>query len=428
VEHLILLLVALGRWIDRRFQKPLRLAVPDLDRLLRDPRGTLAGQSITIGPARRYGSAIFLALAAALLGGLLTLLCYALLVGAGNVPANRRRELVPFFWLAVSFVLWLSVWLVLRRLRGGSMVLSAAGVELHHRRSVVCCPWALFNAAGQPFHPRPDRMLLPVVPAAIPAVELREDEAVRATGERVKARQLRFKSGTEAVLQPLYEVPLGELGFLLLQLGHALGGDLPAGAAGPRASPMGEAVLGPAAKIGRDGWITVRLTRLAFPPFCCDCGAPTNQVQEFYGHTRLLRLGRFLNIEGGEFAACWIPVCESCQGENRRRYRRAILRGIGLGVGLPFVGSAALALALQEAVFLLAFIPVEVIGGLIGLAIGGTVGKRKTPPVHLERYQPAQGTIAIRFRWPEYGERLVAFLQTREGTGERAALGTTFPA
>src|SRR5262249_22658975 len=56
MEHLLILILELILWLDRRSQKPLRKAIPNLNRLLLDPAKTLAAEPISIGPARRYFS------------------------------------------------------------------------------------------------------------------------------------------------------------------------------------------------------------------------------------------------------------------------------------------------------------------------------------------------------------------------------------
>jgi len=413
VEHLLIVLVELGRWIDRSFQKSLKKAIPEFDHLLRDPRGTLAGGPITIGPAKKYGSGIFIGLLVALIGSALAFLVFVL--AAGPNAGNREPHLILILLLILLVILLGSFWVVFYLLRGGQATLTLGGVELAYRGTVVACPWALFNAAGQPFLPRPDRMLLPVSSAAIPFVEQRGEENVQATGERVNTRQLKFKSGTEAALRPLYEVNLADLGGLLLRLGRVLGLTLPEGLALPADEPVRAIPVPSPDPPDRNGWITVRLTRLVFPPFCCDCGRATDQVKEFIGHAALLRLGRYLTLESGESARFHVPLCGDCQQETGARFRRIVFKGVVVGLVIGLLLTAALTLLFRDADFLwiLAF-PLGLLGGLHGLGIGRRVAKEKTQPVRLERYSPSRGTIAIRFRWRAYGERLFAYLEAQE--------------
>src|SRR5262245_28130410 len=357
VEHLILVLVEFARWIDRRLQKPLARVVPDLDRLLRDPRGTLKQQPVVIGPARRPASLILFTLALTLAGWVVGFVILIVLLGAGAVPRNQRGVPVAVFYSGLLIVLAVSFWLVRRWLRGGQLVLTPEGAELHYRQWVVFLPWAVFNAPGQPFLPRYDHTLLPASRAALPFIELREHDLVRATGLRVKAYPLRIKPEGEVVLRSLYEVPLDDLGPFLLQLGRALGDALPDGSAVPAEAPAPELAAEAPARLEPDGWITARLTRLEFPPFCCDCGAGTDEAEEFVGHVVVADFGRFFRVEGGEFAVLRIPVCGDCRREGQRRSRRAALWGLGLGAGLPLLVSAAL--VLFDPVALLVLLPLD---------------------------------------------------------------------
>ena len=157
----------------------------------------------------------------------------------------------------------------------------------------------LFNVIGRPFRPRNDRILLPVLPAAVPFVETEKANVV-ARGPQVKTRIFSVKSANQVSLRAHYEVDAMELGVLLLQLGRLLGGEPAGRRAVIEASDTGRLAPLPSVSNGRDGWLTVSLTRLLFPPFCCDCGMRTEETQEFQGYAALLRLGSWLNIEGGE--------------------------------------------------------------------------------------------------------------------------------
>jgi hypothetical protein len=407
--------VEFARWLDRRFQKSLRRAVPELDRLLKDPRGTLAGQAVFIGPDRKYPSSILLGLALWLI--VLVLIGVGLLAGPPNALGKLPSGLLVLLVGAMALVLIGFIWLVLQLRRGGEVVLTEDGVELRYRRSVVICPWALFNAPGQPFLPRYELLLLPVAPEAVPFVEVREDGTPCAAGQRIKTKQLRFKSAGEAALAALYEVHVGELGKLLLRLGRELGAALPANSAMHLTTP-GEASSAAAAPavMDKNGWITARLTRLVFPPFCCDCGAATDQYLEFRGYGRLLRLGRSFTIESNQFATLGVPVCRACQRDNWWKYYKTSLAGLGLGLAVPLVIILALYLAAGLVMPIWMVIVTIGFGAMIGGLVGELVGRRLAAPVKLERYAPSQGTIAIRFRWPAYGERLLAFIHAQEGT------------
>src|SRR5437588_10557371 len=103
-------------WADNLFQKSLRRAIPDLDRLLVDPAGTLEWQVITVGPTRRYASGIFIGLLLTLGGGVLTLGLFALLVSLlvndpKQGPPLRRPELRVTALILLAVVLVGSFWL-----------------------------------------------------------------------------------------------------------------------------------------------------------------------------------------------------------------------------------------------------------------------------------------------------------------------------
>jgi hypothetical protein len=268
-------------------------------------------------------------------------------------------------------------------------------------------------------------MLLPVSPPGIPFVEARVEGALQATGDSVRTKQFRFRSGTEARMKPLYEVKLDELGALLLRLGRALGEDLPRAAAAALEYPVAEKPVVPLATVGADGWVTVRLTRLVFPPFCCDCGAPTNQAQEFRGYAMTLRFGSLFHLEGGEFTRRKVPLCRTCQAEMRRAARTGALKGLGIGLGLAVLATLILWATSHKVQVFWMLLPLGLTGSLAGSAIGQAVGRRNAAPVQLRNFSSSKGTIAIRFRWPEYGERLLAFMEIQDAAPTPILSGTS---
>src|SRR5437016_11462918 len=333
MEHLVILAIHLVRWLDGLSLKPLRKVVPNLTQLYGNPKATLADRAVDIGPARRYASSIALGL-------LIALLVFAAgmpLVGAVLGRPNRPlAQAVPLVLGSAVLLGAASVWLMLRVLRGGEMTLTPDGVMISHRGTVVTCPWALFNVIGRPFRPRNDRILLPVLPAAVPFVESEKANVV-ARGPGVKTRIFSVKSANQVSLRAHYEVDAMELGALLLQLGRLLGGESAGRRAVTEATDAARLVPLPSVSNGRDGWLTVSLTRLLFPPFCCDCGMRTEETQEFQGYAALLRLGSWLNIEGGEHVRVLAPVCFACQRKNRSRYWKTLFKGIALALMLPGV-------------------------------------------------------------------------------------------
>src|SRR5207244_9850235 len=150
-----------------------------------------------------------------------------------------------------------------------------------------------------------------------------------AHGAEVKARQLQLIASNEVILPARYEVAAGDLGELLLQLGRRLGQGLPKGTPPPeayRVQYLDEQVPTP----DPAGWITAYLTRLRFPPHCCDCCEPTTATLRFHVEPRgewflgqLTNTSRSLELP--------IPVCPTCQARIRARQHEAGPRRPGPG-------------------------------------------------------------------------------------------------
>lgn len=412
IGHLIGVFI---RWLDRRSQKPLDRVVGDLEQLLVDPADYFRYQELSIGPWRRWGSGLSLAL----------LLWFGLFVfmGLSALEVNPPDPVKHFLIAALLLSGPLCFWAAMHWLRGGSCVLDAAGARFVHRGVEVFCPWSLFSGPGQAIihsHRGRNRMELPVAAEAVPLVEARRNDVAFAYGMTIKTRQLRFRSADEAILKDLYRVKPDELAWLLLHLGRSLGSSpaLRQNASGRQAEneAVEETASSPPAVLGADGWMTVRLTRLVFPPRCCACGAATTERQTFRAFTPLLRLGRFLNLEGSEHFCLDIPVCPTCRREARRRYRRTfaktflIVEGIAAGGGF-LIGSLIALLAGDPKLF--PFLPLVLAfsAGFLGLVfagfIGNWAGRKASAPVKVERYLPDKGTVALRFRRSAYTELML---------------------
>ena len=220
----IFLFAELVIWIDRLFEKSLQRVLPDLERLRADPAAVLDEGPLTIGPARRYGTGVALGLLASGPGLLIALLVFVALVDPPQGPPNRSPAIQATLGALLVGVPLGSIWLVLRWLRGGHLVLHRQGVELRYRRWTVFCPWELFDRDGLPEQQRRDRLRLPIAPAAVPyVVATRRDGYCLPEGQLIRTRQFRLCSPNEAVLIALYEVRLAEIGPLLLHLGRILG-------------------------------------------------------------------------------------------------------------------------------------------------------------------------------------------------------------
>jgi hypothetical protein len=399
---MVLLVRGVLVWLDRQSERSVLQALPDLDRLLLDPHRELQGRAVVIGPARRYGRAIFLGL---IFGFLAWWAAVVLLMLAHNgAPAARPAS----SFLLVLLVLFpaASIYVMLRWVRGGEVTLRENEVELSYRGTVVVCPWALFHTAGQPFNPDPDRIVLPVVAAAVPLVQARRDGDVVAEGLRVNTPQLWFRSPGEMALRALYEVNALELGKVLLHLGRILG-TAAVGTTPALDFPVTETAEPGPARADRGGWLTVSLTRLTFPPACCQCGAATRGRQKFLAAEAFFDLSRLAHPTRSASVPVWVPVCYACQTANNQKLNRAILNGLGAGVVLIFVAAFALLLWPANLLLVLVFALSVVLGPLLGTLVFYQLGKERVMPVEVGSYSPRRGTVAIRFRRQEYSEELL---------------------
>src|SRR5262249_23017383 len=168
-------------------------------------------------------------------------------------------------------------------------------------------------------------------------------------GMAVKTRQIHFRSPQEVIFRNLYRVKPDELSCLLLQLGRSLAlsssarkelsaqtqsqGDFQTHQ--PAENSAVEAMASsPPATSETDGWISASLTHLVFPHWCCNCGAATTSTKAFRAFTPLLRLGRFLNIEGAEHLWIRVPMCKACHGDTSKRYQKAFWRTFLMVLGI----------------------------------------------------------------------------------------------
>jgi hypothetical protein len=374
--------------------RPLEGLLPDLEDLLERPAPYLAGRPVTVGPRRMYGLAALFGVAGA-----------AFLLSCVLGPLSGER-----LALGVGLLVGGSVWLGWSLLmRGHELVLRHDGVEVKYLDTTVWCPWALFNADGKPVVADSDSprvgLTLPVNPDAVPFVELRRNEAPVAHGAEVKTRQWVFTAADEAVLPARYEVRADELGALLLHLGRKLGGALPKGAPPPEAFRTEGLEEVPAAP-GPAGWITVYLTRLRFPARCCDCGEPTSYhltvhvepgLDKFVGG--MTGTSRSLELP--------VPVCDACQEDLRARQQRGSSTGTSLGAlaGLLGVGWFVLRGGLAFNTLAVLALGGLAVGGIAGFLIGTFVSRQL--PVQVRRYDPARGTLSLRFRNPDYAAQVL---------------------
>jgi hypothetical protein len=375
--------------------RPLHSVVPDLDELLEEPDGYLRRAPVEIGPRRMYG-----------LSALFAVPGLALLLSCAWTRSVDGERLAMGVGLLLGAGVWLG-WSVL--MRGHRLVLHPEGVEVIFQGTTVWALWALFNADGAPFVADSDSprvgLKLPVAPEAVPFVELRRDGSLVAQGAQVKARQWLFTGSDEVVLPARYEATAGELGALLLGLGRRLGRALPRGAPPPEAYAVADLDAVPAPDPA--GWVTVSLTRLAFPARCCLCEEATGEtlhvtVDAGWDHL----VGPV--VEQTRQAGLDVPLCPSCRDGIRARQARGSSLGLRLGalLGAGAAGLYALARGAGDVGTLLLFALGGVaVGGIVGFLAGTSLARDL--PVQVRGYSPAHGTLSIRFRNPAYTARVL---------------------
>jgi tRNA A-37 threonylcarbamoyl transferase component Bud32 len=150
-----------------------------------------------------------------------------------------------------------------------------------------------------------------------------------------------------------------------------------------------------------DGWISVQLTCLRFPPMCSDCGAATtNTLTWNFAH-----VGRFP-----------FPLCNICKTRFQRRRRKGILIGMGLVEVLVLIHCLFFLLTTgditREQVLKFHF-GLGIIFLLPFVFFAYTVAAR-TAPVKIRRYSPVDGTVEVRFGSAEYAETFVASIRAWE--------------
>jgi hypothetical protein len=171
----------------------------------------------------------------------------------------------------------------------------------------------------------------------------------------------------------------------------------------------------PAATL-QNGWLTLSLTRLHFPPLCSDCGRPTSQYVDFYIRGKWGWLVPLLTLFQAEpaYVSVHVPVCTACDAAYHRAWRRA--RNLGLVLGfLAGLGAAALLGSLVDEVGKVLLL---LLGGLFGPLVGylfaeGITNARHTP-LKGARYTMSKQTVSLRFRQPAYAEQVLAAVQDAE--------------
>jgi hypothetical protein len=211
---------------DHFFRRELKQLIPNLRELIDHPAEVLAYQDVQVGPCRRYVSSIVIGLISGI--GLSTALAMCLMSFVTQDRLVIRGfaifSLLSFPVLASIFVLYLS--------RGGEVVLTRERVEFRYRRTRVVCPWAVFNASGDPAALSYDRLAIPVS-ESLHDVECFVNGEPKQAGLSVNTRQFRvrafdrprvtgFEHNLEAILGDYYVGRLDDIACLLLIVGREL--------------------------------------------------------------------------------------------------------------------------------------------------------------------------------------------------------------
>lgn len=382
MEHLLFHLIVEGiQALDRRLQKPIAQAVPELARLRSDPQGYLRQAPVVIGPRRRQTLALVIGLISGLVTIGIILFIYAKMRRPGPIDQSR----VIGFLLTFATVAFVARSIALYTLRGGTMTLRPQGVELTQDDASLFLPWELFCAAGGVFEADQKNVVLPIDPT-VPVAVGGADGSVRAVLPAALESPLVDCDAGQMAFKDLYEVRLVELGELLHEVGQQMTD--PA-----RITSM---AVPPLAVADEDGWLRLHLTQLPLPSICAGCGEPTPET---------LELPVAMNRRALTLA---IPLCTDCRRRRTRAALFGLLGGIAVGVlvgcliGVVTFGG----LGNPKLVAMLAVAFSLVIGLPAGL-IARVVARDAKTPVSCKEYKPDRGTVRIRFRDPKRSSRLM---------------------
>jgi hypothetical protein len=388
--ELCLYLYFLIRHLDRLSQCRLAQVVPDIDHLLADPADHLKYQEVIFRAYRPWASLIALS--------------SVVLIGEIAIFHWFWRPAAPLEHQIFFVVLFIAlpggaVMLAMLVFRGNSCILSAEEVRFVKGSTEIHCPWELFGAPGQPnvvhfLHGNP-RLELPVVPGVVPFVEAKKHEKIIGRGFAFQPTgQFYFRFPNELIIESVYQVKPMALGQLLLQVGRILG-------APANGLPLPQS----AAMDSEDGWIAVRLTGVAFPNACCECGIPTTDAKGI----------GFGGVEGGTSSVS-VPHCAECQRQHRWRFWKAygkvllIVQAIAASVGFV-VGTAIANVDRNGQLFPALAIILAIAGCLLALLSSPFfikwAARRASPSLRCKGYVPDQGTVALWFRRPGYANEVL---------------------
>jgi hypothetical protein len=369
--------------------------VPDYSTLISNPDRALREHAVHIAGARRYGSVFAGTLLFVMIVWIVS--CMAFLTLLDWNPRKGIRRLIALLILAVWLVTPFVTWFAVKRFfaaRAGNALLNRDGVTLWRSNEIVFCPWELFATTGNPVRGGAEGVLVPVAAEAVAGIMIERGGNIDNSGS-IKTRLLTYTSGNQIALRQSYEVDVVELAALFLHLGKSLAVAPPLNkSARSVTSAETDGHLGGAWQ-ERGGWIGAYVSRLSFPPRCCSCGTPASTEQVIHASNSSLMLR--------------VPVCSRCLRQGKRQSWAYLLLGLALAAIL-FLGLMALTLILvvvTPGLGLLSVLPTVIVPAMVGLW-SVSRSRRAATPVETRRWSSADGTVQFRFRWPEYGEALLA--------------------
>lgn len=370
--------------------------VPETDNLLADPQATLKRAEIRIGAVSLYRIATGTALSSVLLA-----LCYLVFLQKDGIEKWVFLGSSVFIAMATFVYVVKALFLPVHEL-----FIRADGVEFKRGHCSVWCPWALFNVNGSPFIQDTQslwvKVHVPVATSAIPFVKLRKDDRCIVQGINVNAAQFCFRGTKHVVLYRWYALFPDELGQLLLSLGQQLGSELPTDSA-PREAYPPDAELRPDAHVpGKLGWLEVDLTRIKFPPLCCDCCGAVDHMPEF-------SFGLFPPL------VLKLPLCSSCQDRYHLRELKAVLVGAALAAPLGIPAALILMEAMEFALWVL--LTACSLFACIGGIVGHLIAARQFFPLKLSAGE-SPAVVYVRFRRPEYAQLFLDAQNEHEASPE----------
>lgn len=230
------------------------------------------------------------------------------------------------------------------------LTLDANGACFVYRQFTINCPWSLFATHGEPDH-HGLSLLLPTNAKPIDDVVMTRHGKIIGFGKDVRLHSFTFLGDSQLRFTNTLQLASPVLGMLLQEFAFALTSDQSCAADtetdGAETRSSGDAVAFAAAQRPADSnigvvatghLITIPVTRLQFPPECCNCGQPTS------GQARIKAPGPYMFFIVRSFWSLVfnISCCAKCR---YLEIMRAWVGGI-LALGAVLASATAIAYAI----------------------------------------------------------------------------------